>query len=71
MCFQHINSGLRLTQMTLLHAIKVQAGVVKKFAQCFHQYKFLFLRILFIWSMLNSNFSTNFSSFLNILRSPS
>ena len=29
------------------------------------------LRILFIWAVLNSNFSTKFSSLLNLLRSPS
>ena len=31
LCFQHINAGLLLLRMTSLCAIKVQAGVVKKF----------------------------------------
>ena len=35
MCFQHINLGLWLLWMTLLHAIKVQAGVIKNFALTF------------------------------------
>ena len=71
LCFQDVNLGLWLLRMTLLHAIKVQAGVVKMLAQLFHWDTFLFLRILFFRPMLNSNFSTNFSSLLNILRSPS
>ena len=34
--------------------------LLKKFAKLFHQYRFLFLRILFIQPVLNSNFSTKF-----------
>ena len=36
MCFQHINLGLWLPWMTLLRAIKVQAGVVKMCTWLFH-----------------------------------
>ena len=58
MCFQHVKPGLCLLQKTLLRAVQVKAGVVKKFAKLFHWYIFLLLWILFIQPMLNSNFST-------------
>ena len=37
----------------------------------FHEYTFLFLRIMFIQPVLNSNFSTKFYYFFNSFRSPS
>ena len=53
--------------MTLLRAVQVQAGVVKKFERIFRSYTFLFLGILFIQPTPNSNFQPNFLSFTNIL----
>ena len=41
--FQHVKPGLCLLQKTLLRAVLVKAGVVKKFAKLFHWYIFLFL----------------------------
>ena len=49
--------------MTLLPAVQVQAGVVKKFASHFHKYTFLFLGIMIIRPMLISNFQPNFIFF--------
>ena len=57
--------------MTLLPAIQVQVGVVKKFVLLFHLYTFIFLEVWIIRPMLNSNFSTKFYFLLNILRFPS
>ena len=56
-----------LLRMTLLRAVQVQAGVVKKFERIFRSYTFLFLGILFIQPTPNSNFQPNFLSFTNIL----
>ena len=67
-CFQHIDPWLWLLRMS---AIKVQAGVVKKVCSAFSLVHIFFPRILSIWPMLNSNFSTKFSSLLKFLRSPS
>ena len=57
------------TLMTLPCTIRVQAGIVKKFADLFHSYTFLFLRVLFMRPLLNFSFSTKFYILLNILRS--
>ena len=45
------------------HDIKL----VKRLLSFFHQYTFLFLRILFLWPLLSSNFSNKVYILLNIL----